>query len=242
MIKDTGFDASRIRIGLDSDLDDVGDLLDICHEQGIEVLYGFATFYVHNDFIAEFPDSKSLDRHGVAYPLHPHDYRWQRCCLNHPEYRKRRNQLLIDSINRFQDHPAVGDWDVHNEPHLGPGEYPCYNPHTLTVYRSYCENHFASVQAMNERFGLSHRDFSEVEPPWEPNESPTSYWRFWREFMSWNLSDFLLEGIRIVNEHAPFRPGQFQFHLSLDAQPYRSGLVGDARIGLRLHQSVPGIG
>ena len=211
MIKDTGFDSIRIRIGLDSDLDDVGDLLDICHELDIQVLYGFATFYVHNDFIEEFPDCKSLDRHGVAYPLHPHDYRWQRCCLNHPAYRQRRNQLLTDSVIRFRDHPAVGDWDVHNEPHLGPGEYPCYNPHTLAVYRSYCADRFASVQDMNERFGLAHSEFSAIEPPREPDESPSSYWRFWREFMSWVLSDFLLEGVRIINEHAPQIRASFNF-------------------------------
>ncbi len=211
MIKDTGFDSLRIRIGLDSDLDDVGNLLDICHELEIWVLYGFATFYVHNDFIAEFPDCKSLDRQGVAYPLHPHDYRWQRCCINHPEYRRRRNQLLADSVIRFRDHPAVVDWDVHNEPHLGPGAYPCYNPHTLAVYRSYCADRFASWQAMNERFGLAGDRFDTLEPPRTPDEAPDSYWRFWREFMSWNLSEFLLEGIHIIHTHAPQARASYNF-------------------------------
>ena len=44
MIKDTGFDSIRIRIGLDSNLDEVGRLLDLCEAAGIGVLFGFATF------------------------------------------------------------------------------------------------------------------------------------------------------------------------------------------------------
>lgn len=211
MIRDTGFDCIRIRIGLDSSLDDVDTLLNICQETGIGVLYGFATFYVHNDFIAAFPDCKAIDRNGVAYPLHPHDYRWQRCCINHPAYRRQRNQLITDSVARFRDHPAVRDWDVHNEPHLGPGEFPCYNPHTLAVYRQYCADRFPHIQEMNRHFGLEGTDFATLEPPREPDASAAGYWRFWREFMSWNLSDFLLEGIRIVEAQAPGARASFNF-------------------------------
>ena len=39
MIKETGFDSIRIRIGFDSSLDEVAQMLDICQELGIEVLY-----------------------------------------------------------------------------------------------------------------------------------------------------------------------------------------------------------
>lgn len=221
MIKDTGFDSIRIRIGLDSDLDDVGALLDICQEAGLSALYGFATFYVHNDFIAAFPDCKSIDRHGQAYPLHPHDYRWQRCCINHPEYRRQRNQLLADSARRFHDHPAVRDWDVHNEPHLGPGEYPCYNPHTLAVFRAHCRARFADIMEFNQRFGLACPDFDAAEPPDQPDASATGYWRFWREFMSKNLSDFLLEGVRIIEENAPGARASFNF--TYPRSPHRTG-------------------
>ncbi len=221
MIKDTGFDSIRIRIGLDSHLDDVASLLDICDELGLRVLYGFATFYVHNDFLEEFPDAKSIDRHGVTYPLHPHDYRWQRCCINHPEYRKRRAQLLTDSAVRFGDHPAVGDWDVHNEPSLGPGECPCYNPHSLQIYRAYCEKTYTDISGLNEAFGLAFNDFDDVEPPRVPNEAPASYWRFWREFMSQNLTDFLMEGVDIIRRTVP--QANVSFNFTYPWKPDRSG-------------------
>ena len=62
MIKETGFDSIRIRIGFDSKLDEVASLLDICHTLAIDVLFGFATFYVNDRFLEEYPDAKVVDR------------------------------------------------------------------------------------------------------------------------------------------------------------------------------------
>lgn len=222
-IRDTGFDCIRIRIGLDSDLDDVATLLDLCRKADISVLFGFATFYVHNDFIAEFPDCKSVDRNGDAYPLHAHDYRWQRCCLSHPEYRRRRNALLAACARRFDHHPAVHDWDVHNEPHLGPGDYLCYNPYTVAKFRHHCRTEFATVDAFNRRFAQSFDGFQTVEPPYAPDEEPTGYWRFWREFMSRVLSDFLLEGIQIVKDNITDARARASFNFTFPWTPDRTG-------------------
>ncbi len=222
-IRETGFDCIRIRIGLDSDLDDVATLLDLCQEAGISVLFGFATFYVHNDFIAAFPDCKSVDRNGKAYPLHVHDYRWQRCCLSHPEYRQRRNALLAACARRFASHPAVKDWDVHNEPHLGPGDFPCYNLYTVEKFRQHCRAEFPTIEAFNRRFGQSRDDFAAVEPPREPDPEPTGYWRFWREFMSHVLTDFLLEGVRIVKDNITASPARASFNFTFPWTPNRTG-------------------
>lgn len=223
MIRDTGFDCIRIRIGLDSDLDDVGTLLELCHEEGISVLFGFATFYVHNDFIAEFPDCKSIDRNGVSYPLHPHDYRWQRCCLSHPVYHQRRNDLITACVRRFDSHPAVKDWDVHNEPHLGPGDFLCYNPFTIERFRQHCRAELSSIEEFNKRFGLSFDDFNQISPPHEPEQDPTAYWRFWREFMSKVLTDFLLEGVRLVKENVSDSSTRASFNFTFPWSPQRTG-------------------
>ena len=211
MIKDTGFDSIRIRIGLDSSLDEVGLLLDICQELELGVLFGFATFYVNNSFIEEFPDAKVVDRQGVAYPLHEHDFRWQRACINHPEYRRQRDQLLADCATRFASHPAVINWDVHNEPSIGPGDHSCYNPHTVSKYRTDLAARFSSISEVNERWRTSFGDFADVEPPTEVEKDPSSFWRDWREFIAHNLNEFLLDGIRIVKQHAPGVRASFNY-------------------------------
>ena len=211
MIKDTGFDSVRIRIGLDSSLDEVGRLLDICHELGIGVLFGFATFYVHNSFIEAFPDAKVVDRNGVAYPQHEHDFSWQRACINHPEYRRQRDQLLIDTATRFASHPAIIDWDVHNEPSIGPGDHACYSPYTVARYQEDLATRFSSISQVNDRWGTSFGDFENVEPPTEADQDPDGFWRDWREFIARNLSEFLLGGIDIIKQHAPGVRASFNY-------------------------------
>lgn len=203
MIKDTGFDSIRIRIGLDSSLDEVGRLLDICQEFDLGVLFGFATFYVHDSFFEEFPDAKVIDRQGVAYPIDQYDYRWQRACINHPAYRQRRDQLVAACAARFGSHPAIIDWDVHNEPSIGPGDHSCYSPHTLARYRQDLAARFSSITELNQRWATTFQDFDEVEPPTAINADANSFWRDWREFIARNLNEFLLDGIRIIKENAP---------------------------------------
>ena len=211
MIKDTGFDSIRIRIGLDSSLDEVAQLLDICQKLDIGVLFGFATFYVHNSFIEAHPDAKVIDRNGVAYPQHEHDFRWQRACINHPEYRRQRDQLLADSATRFASHPAVIDWDVHNEPSIGTGDHSCYNPHTLDRYREDLRARFSTITQVNERWGTDFKDFGEVEPPTEVEKDASGFWRDWREFIARNLNEFLLGGISIIKQHAPGVRASFNY-------------------------------
>ena len=211
VIKDTGFDSIRIRIGLDSSLDEVGRLLDICQELELGVLFGFATFYVHNSFIEAFPDAKVVDRQGVAYPVHEHDFRWQRACINHPEYRRQRDQLLADSATRFASHPAIIDWDVHNEPSIGPGDHACYSPHTVARYREDLAARFATIDEVNERWGTNIQDFADVEPPTEVEKDAGSFWRDWREFIARNLNEFLLAGISIIKRHAPGVRASFNY-------------------------------
>ena len=211
MIKDTGFDSIRIRIGLDSSLDEVGLLLDICLELEIGVLFGFATFYVHNSFIEAYPDARVVDRIGAAYPQHEHDFRWQRACINHPEYRRQRDQLLADCATRFASHGAVFDWDVHNEPSIGTGDHACYNPHTVARYREDLAARFSSVSQVNDLWGTDFGDFDDVEPPTEVEKGSGSFWRDWREFIARNLNEFLLGGIRIIKQNAPGVRASFNY-------------------------------
>jgi beta-galactosidase GanA len=224
MIKETGFDSLRIRIGLDSTLDEVARLLDIAHELGLSVLFGFATFYVSDDFIEECPDARIVDRQGRAYPADKYDYRWQRGCINHPEFRKRRNQMVEECVKRFDSHPAVIDWDIHNEPSIGPGDCSCYCEHTVALYRADLAQRFASVDEINRRWGKAFASFDQVEPPHEIEADPESFWRDWREFMARNLARFLLEGKEIIKRHAPHRRVSFNytdpFHIQHSAQDW----------------------
>ena len=240
MIKSTGFDSIRIRIGFDSSLDEVARLLDLCQELGLGVLFGFATFYVHNDFLAEFPDAKVVDRQGRAYPLHEHDYRWLRACIDHPEYRQRRDQLIGDCAARFGHHPAVFAWDVHNEPSVGPGDHSCYCRYTAAKYRQDLAARFATIEEVNQRWGSTFASFATVEPPHEISAAPDGFWRDWREFIARNLSAFLLGGMEIVKSQLPDAPASFNYTYPFAPQHGGQDWWIASRLDYASHSSYPG--
>ena len=203
VIKDTGFDAIRIRIGFDSSIDEVGRLLDLCAELEVGVLFGFATFYVGYAFFEEHPDAKVVDRGGSAYPGGPHDYLWPRACVDHPVYRRRRDELVRASARRFRGHPAILDWDIHNEPNLGVGDHPCYCVHSVAGYRADLERRFGSIEAVNARFATACAGFADLQPPRAADPDAAGRWRDWREFSARRLSAFLLEGANLIRAECP---------------------------------------
>lgn len=200
-IKDTGFTSIRIRVGMDSDLDDVAALLDIIHEAGLTVQFGSALFYVNDEFVEKYPDSKIVGADGGVCPVDTTDLRWQRACIDHPAYRKLRNELLEACASRFHEHPALIAWCVHNEPSLGPVKNPCFCENTLAKYRSTAKREFQDIRELNKRFRTSFEGFDRIRPPEDRDEENADFFDHWRDFQVGNLNTFLLEGKEIVAKY-----------------------------------------
>ena len=89
VIADTGFNLIRIRVGLDSNIDDIAVFLDICRDLDLKVVLGSAMFYVSDEFVRTYPDSKTVLADGTRIPEDELDYRWPRACVHHPVFRRR---------------------------------------------------------------------------------------------------------------------------------------------------------
>lgn len=201
MVKDTGFNLIRIRVGLDSDIDDIATLLDICQELGIKVEFGSAMFYVSNEFVTTYPDSKMIMPDGEKIPRDELDYRWPRACIHHPEFRRQRDEFFDACAQRFKDHPAVIAWDVHNEPSFRD----CRCDHTLAEYRRAVGTEFGEVGQYNRRFSTSFSSLNDVAPPNERSENVEAH-RHWRAFLTSELNRYLNELRDIVRNHVPELP------------------------------------
>jgi hypothetical protein len=202
-IKETGLNSIRIRIGMDSDLDEVASLLDIIHENGLTVIFGFATFYVNDDFVEAYPDSKIIGNDGSVCPIDKYDLRWQRACIDHPEYLRQRNKIIEDCVIRFQNHPSIVVWDIHNEPSLGPLEDPCFCNNSLDKYRTALRKEFQVLEHLNNAFRTSFKDFDSIRPPSVKTDENEKFYFHWRAYMASDLNSFLLEGRDIVSRYLP---------------------------------------
>ncbi len=219
MIKDTGFNLIRIRVGLDSDIDDIATLLDICQELDIKVEFGSAMFYVSNEFVRKHPDSKMVMADGEKIPRDELDYRWPRACIHHPAFRTQRNRFFEQCARRFKDHPAVIAWDVHNEPSFRD----CRCDNTMAAYRRAVETEFGGVEQYNRRFGASFAALNDVAPPKQRSENIEAY-RYWRAFLTAELNRYLNELRDIVRKHVPELPITYNptnaFSISRTAQDW----------------------
>lgn len=203
MIVDTGINSIRIRIGMDSNMDDVGKLLDIAHANGLTVIFGTATFYVNDEFVEKYPDSKIIAGDGSILPIDKYDVRWQRACIDHPFYRQDRNRILEECVSRFKNHPAVIVWDVHNEPWISSMENACFCDNTLAKYRAALRKEFKNIQTFNNAFGQTFKDFDSVRPPAKRSDLEEEFYIHWREFIAADVNEFLLEGRDIFRRHVP---------------------------------------
>jgi hypothetical protein len=200
-IKDTGFDHIRIRVGLDTDIDDIETLLTICQRLDLKVVFGSAMFYVPDAFVRKYPDSATVTAEGDRVPRNDKDYSWPRACVHHPVFRARRDEYWEACAKRFANHPAIIAWDVHNEPSLTG----CYCKNTLAVYRKAVEKEFGGVNGYNKTFGTSFKTLATLDPPRERKTNIPAF-RHWRMFMIGELSRFLNEARDIVRKYVPDLP------------------------------------
>jgi len=234
-IRQTGFDVFRMRIGFDSKLDEVEQLLNIAGEMNIKVHYGFATFYAPDWFTQRYPDSRVVTAKGEVLG-NARDTRWPRACIEHPAYRELWRNVVEESARRFKDHPAILGWDIHNEPFN-----VCYNDLCKRLFREHLQQKYRNVEKANEAWGTTHKTLDEcAQPPHEPvshwgsgtgglfggagpSSSPTttrsilhSHWGAWRQFQADRMSDFLNEGMDLIHKHVTDRHVTYNVAWNLD--------------------------
>jgi len=204
-ICNTGINSLRIRIGFDSDLDEVEQFMDLIHAKGLKIQFAFATFYTPDWFVEKYPDSKIRNHAGDVVPKDKYDLRWQRSCIDHAVYREMRNQLIKDCVERFGNHPSIVAWCVHNEASAGPIDNPCFCDNTLRKYRQSLEVKYGLIDEVNAAFGCEFKRFDEVIPPSAYGTTPEdhAFWLDWKDFMSQNLNAFLVEGRDIISKYLP---------------------------------------
>ena len=96
-------------------------------------------------------------------------------CLNHPEARSTREMFLHRVVEHFMDHPAMGMWDIWNEPEScdffrmpHPDTLLCYCHNCRQGFITWLQERYQDINRLNEIWGRCYLDWDEIELPENP--------------------------------------------------------------------------
>jgi beta-galactosidase len=179
-------------------LDWLQPVLDGAHAHGIDVIIGTPTYAVPPWLRTAYPETTLHVATGVPKPYGSR----QDINYAHPKFRELAERIIRKVAGRYADHPAVVGWQVDNEPGLSL----IYNPDVFAGFVRWCQERYGSVEALNERWGLtywSHRlaDWHELWLP-EGNSTP-SYLLAWRRYQAEITHDMIRWQAELVRSLVP---------------------------------------
>ena len=197
------------------DLTSLDQAFALASRHGIKILLGTGACSPPRWLLAEYPDLSIVDRDGHSYPP---GAMWSWACINHPAYLAASDRYLHQLLERYGAHPQLLGWQIHNEPgypfiprddRLRP-EWFDYNPHTVTAFRVWLRQRYASIENLNAAWlwvptNVRYRDFDEVQPPRRTASEwgiPKA-WLDWRCFTYANWNDLIHRQHEIIKNHSP---------------------------------------
>jgi beta-galactosidase len=186
-------------------------IFDLSEKQGLRVLLGTGAGSPPIWLLDEYPDVQIVSQDGVTYPT---GTMWGWACFHHPGFRAESERYLRTLLERYQGHPALFGWQIHNEPghpaiqHAGRDrEFYCYCQHSAAGFRAWLQEKYSDVEALSEAWACTptrHRyhDWAQVRPPRSPPlawGSPGA-WLDWRVYIDQSWADFVAWQNSIIKE------------------------------------------
>jgi beta-galactosidase len=124
-------------------------VLALLADNGIGVDLATATASPPPWFSHAYPDSLPVDRDGrrLSYGSR------QAFCASSPEYRDAALRLVEQLATRYQDHPALALWHIHNE--YGCHNSTCYCDRSAAAFRAWLVDRYGDLDALNEAWGTA---------------------------------------------------------------------------------------
>lgn len=160
--------------------EDIDRLMDLAHQNGLSVTLNTIFDVAPSWVLEEFPDSFPVTADG--HTVYPRAYCFRQIggfpgpCLSHPEAAQARMRFLETVVERYANHPAMGMWDVWNEPeqnfsHRKPviEKLTCYCAHCRAGFIEWIKEKHGSLDSLNDVWGRCYESWDEVELPKTPD-------------------------------------------------------------------------
>lgn len=156
--------------------DDLDMLMDLAAQNGLMVTINVIFDVAPNWIFDTYLDCRMITATGQSVEPSATNCRqvggYPGPCYNHSESLTARKEFLTKVVERYANHPAMGMWDVWNEPES------CYlfrdpKPDTLLCYCDTCHARFIewlksrydSIEHINAVWGRCYSDWNEIELP-----------------------------------------------------------------------------
>jgi len=182
-------------------LDYVGRVLDVMHQNGIKVIVGTPTYAIPSWLAKKYPDVLATTKSGKNQ-YGPR----QNMDITNPNYLFYAERMIRKLVEYVHNHPAVIGYQVDNE----TKHYGTEGENVQIRFVKYLKEQFKSPEEMNQAFGLNY--WSNSVFAWEDMSSTIgtingSLGCEFSKFQRKLVTDFLAWQTRIVNEYK--RPDQF---------------------------------
>lgn len=154
-----------------------------------------------------YPDSLFVSSNGASIrPESSPGY-----CRDHLGVRASDLAFYRALAERAKKSPAFYGWDLWSEPHIinwaTPTYIPnpefCFCPHTLARFRNWLKKKYGNLEALNDAWYRTYRDWSEVEPNRLSTILSFSDYIDWKTFIADKLAEDLRERRDAVKQVAP---------------------------------------
>lgn len=156
--------------------DDLEELMDIADKFGLAVTLNVIFDVAPSWVFQAYPDCLMVTAAGQQIQPRAVAYRqiggYPGPCLNHPEAQAARHEFLRQVVSRFAGHPAMGMWDVWNEPEScailrEPHESTllCYCHNCQSKFTDWLKARYGRIERLNEVWGRCYGDWRDIELP-----------------------------------------------------------------------------
>jgi beta-galactosidase len=157
--------------------DDIQRLMDLAEENGLKVVLNIIFDVAPAWFYKQYPESLMVTASGEI--LHPTAISSRQIggapgpCFHHEEAARWKDQFLLETVRRFQHHPALLIWDLWNEPELTLGikreltfdNQVCYCDKSITQFQTWLQLKYKNIDNFNEKWQRTYLTWSEIEAP-----------------------------------------------------------------------------
>lgn len=156
--------------------DDLDELMDLAAQNGLSVTINVIFDVAPNWIYDTYPNCRMITSEGRIVEPTAQNCRqiggYPGPCYNHDAARTAREMFLRKVVERYGNHPAMGMWDVWNEPELcfpfreaRESTLLCYCENCQRQFRSWLRKRYAGIEHLNSVWGRCYNNWDEVEAP-----------------------------------------------------------------------------